>query len=261
MTAKEELIQHFKETHYRTFRCGPIEEGIFVEILVVDHCNLNCAGCDHFASIANPWFMPVEQFKETCILLKEKIPQLQILSIWGGEPLLHPNFLELCQIAQEIFPNKVQCGTNGILLQSYTDGQLDKLAETNCEVNLAVYLMENFDHQAVLKRLQDHKVKCNYTQNRLHFGVPIVNIEGTEDPLQFYDCAKAILPDFTIKNYKMYKCPFSCCVHHITDCNPDIIIPEEENDYLDIRTMTLEDIYHFTFEPNNTCKYLSLIHI
>lgn len=257
MATKEELVQYFKENHYRTFRCGPIEEGIFVEIMVVDHCNLNCAGCDHFSSIANPHFMSVEEFKETCLLLKEKIPQLKIVSLWGGEPLLHPQFLELCKIANEIFPNLVQCGTNGLLLQNYSDEQLDELAFTNTEVNLATYLLEGFNHEILVKRLKEHNVRINYSQNRLHFGIPIVNTQGTENPNQFYKCAKAILPDFTIRDYKMYKCPFACCSHRITDCNPNIIIPEDESDYLDIRTMTLDDIYKFTFEPNNICKYCS----
>lgn len=257
MPTKEELVQYFKEHHYRTFRCGPVEEGIFVEIMVVDHCNLNCAGCDHFSSIANPHFMSVEEFKKTCLLLKEKIPQLKIFSLWGGEPLLHPQFIELCRIANEIFPNLAQCGTNGLLLQKYSDEQLDELAATNVEVNLATYLIEGFDHETLVKRLQDHNIKINYSQNRMHFGIPIVNPQGTEDPNQFYKCAKAILPDFTIRDYKMYKCPFACCSHRITDCNPDIVIPEEANDYLDIRTMTLNDIYKFTFEPNNACKYCS----
>lgn len=257
MATKEELIQYFKEHHYRTFRCGPVEEGIFVEIMVVDHCNLNCAGCDHFSSIANPRFMPIEEFKETCLLLKEKIPQLKIFSLWGGEPFLHPQFIELCRIANEVFPNLVQCGTNGLLLQNYSDEQLDELASTNVEVNLATYLLEGFDHETLVKRLQGHGIKTNYSQNRMHFGIPIVNPQGTEDSNQFYKCAKAILPDFTIRDYKMYKCPFACCSHRITDCNPNIIIPEEANDYLDIRTMTLDDIYKFTFEPNNACKYCS----
>ena len=38
--------------------------GVIVEIPIVYHCNLNCAGCDHFASIAPSYIMPVEVFKK-----------------------------------------------------------------------------------------------------------------------------------------------------------------------------------------------------
>lgn len=46
-------------------------------MLVVDHCNLNCAGCDHFSPMAKERFCSVEVFEDSMRILKEKIPQLK----------------------------------------------------------------------------------------------------------------------------------------------------------------------------------------
>ena len=38
-------------------------DGYELEIHVVDHCNLNCAGCNHFTPLAKPFFIEVKDFE------------------------------------------------------------------------------------------------------------------------------------------------------------------------------------------------------
>jgi len=46
-----------------------VYKGITVEMHIVNHCNLNCAGCNHFSPLAEPWFIEIEDFKNQIIVL------------------------------------------------------------------------------------------------------------------------------------------------------------------------------------------------
>lgn len=69
---------------------------------------------------------------------------------------------------------------------------------------------------------------------RFVFESDLVNIEGKENgENNFFSCSKHKLPCFTIKNKKIYICPFSAHIEHF--CNRfDIDIPEHPSDYLDL---------------------------
>ena len=72
---------------------------------VVDHCNLNCVSCNHFAPLAKPWFITKESLSNSLNLVKENIPNVKNLILLGGEPTLHPELLDLCKIDREILPD------------------------------------------------------------------------------------------------------------------------------------------------------------
>ncbi len=35
----------------------------YLETHIVDHCNLKCRGCTHFAPLADPYFKSIEEFE------------------------------------------------------------------------------------------------------------------------------------------------------------------------------------------------------
>ena len=65
----------------------------YIEHHIVDHCNLNCAGCSHFSPLARPWIEDFEtfklDFKQLYNITKGDIHTIRLM---GGEPLLHPLF-------------------------------------------------------------------------------------------------------------------------------------------------------------------------
>ena len=96
-----------------------VHEGFELEIHVVDHCNLKCAGCNHFAPLADPYFIDRDHFNNQLKMVKEKLPSIQRLILLGGEPCLHPDLSLLCADARSIFPTiDIQVLTNGSLLDS-----------------------------------------------------------------------------------------------------------------------------------------------
>ena len=71
---------------------------------------------------------------------------------------------------------------------------------------------------------------------------------------QFFHCGNHQLPCIQIKDYKLYLCPFAAYVDNYSK-KFNIDIPKDETDYLDIRTMTLEDLHNFCFSPKHICNY------
>ena len=40
----------------------PLSKRFEIEIQIVDHCNLKCDNCNHFANLAKEWYMSIEEF-------------------------------------------------------------------------------------------------------------------------------------------------------------------------------------------------------
>ena len=89
-----------------------------IDIPVVNHCNLNCKCCDHFAPLADPCFADVQQYDKLMSRLFQIMHGRKIyrINLMGGEPLLHPQLGQFCEITRKFFPDTHICVvTNGIL--------------------------------------------------------------------------------------------------------------------------------------------------
>jgi organic radical activating enzyme len=102
-----------------------------IDVPVVNHCNLNCAFCDHFSPLAKPYFLDIETYKNVLNRLKMILNGKKIyrFNLMGGEPLLHPQLLELCEFIKEQFTTSdIFITTNGILLNEFKwKKELDRL--------------------------------------------------------------------------------------------------------------------------------------
>lgn len=89
------------------------------EFHLVEHCNLKCAGCTHFSSIAKKEFLDVESFEKDIVRLSELTGgNARYINLLGGEPLLHPQVCRFMELSRKAFPNTLlRIVTNGILLK------------------------------------------------------------------------------------------------------------------------------------------------
>ncbi|MGF6375090.1 glycosyltransferase involved in cell wall biosynthesis [Clostridiales Family XIII bacterium PM5-7] len=251
---KEELLEMLEGEFWRN-KYGDIHNGFDLEIIVSSGCNLGCRGCDHFSPIANEWFVDVGTLKEELLMLKERLPMIKNVFLIGGEPLLHPNFVDVACLTRDIFPNSdVITYTNGLLMNSFSEEDYITFSEKRISFIMTRYQV-GFDYEKASANLDKYKINNNYTHTKLIFGGYTVNPEGTEDQTQFYTCTKTQTPVLSLKEGKIYKCPFSCCSGNITNIHEKIVIPETENDYLDIREITIERLDAFCHTPNDRCKY------
>ncbi len=115
---------------------------------VVRHCNLRCMGCNHFAPFAEPGSMSLDSFRSSLEILARHVRAYR-LKLTGGEPLLHPQLVEMLVAAKEssIAP-VVQVGTNGVLLDSQPDAfweavdSVDLTRYPDIDLNIGALMMK-----------------------------------------------------------------------------------------------------------------------
>jgi hypothetical protein len=85
--------------------------GGVIQVKVTTYCDLDCKNCSVAVGIARKlkrqWNMPVEAYREALKSLKG-FPG--VVGLFGGNPCLHPQFEDLCQILEDEFPDKDQRG-------------------------------------------------------------------------------------------------------------------------------------------------------
>lgn len=92
-----------------------------LEAHVVDHCNLTCADCCSLSPLLPRWRVTLAAFTRD---LSYAVPILQprVFKLVGGEPLLHPEIVELAAIARRLqVAPVISLTTNGFLLSRMPD--------------------------------------------------------------------------------------------------------------------------------------------
>jgi organic radical activating enzyme len=86
------------------------------EVNVVDHCNLRCRACAHLSPVLPKHFVDVDALSSDLTTLSRSY-HAQVLRILGGEPLLHPDLVDIVAVARRSgIANKIEIATNGLLL-------------------------------------------------------------------------------------------------------------------------------------------------
>lgn len=91
-----------------------IEYGRFrnVYLYITEDCQLRCGHCYMGERLERGNYMPVEEVYRTLTVWRKMGGSK--LSILGGEPTLHPNFIEICRQAKQLGYEKVILNTNGL---------------------------------------------------------------------------------------------------------------------------------------------------
>lgn len=88
-----------------------IWRGRVLQIKITSACDLDCKNCSVGVGLARKlkkmFTMPPEEFRRACKSLKG-FPG--VIGVFGGNPCIHPQFEEICQIFREEIPNKEQRG-------------------------------------------------------------------------------------------------------------------------------------------------------
>lgn len=104
----------------------PVQKLHGVRMWVTEGCNASCHFCLN-ANARSKSSMELDQFQQLCLYFKQN--QFDKIAIMGGEPTIHPHFLQIMEIAQEHFKS-VYLFTNAIeerLLIQYTPREYDAI--------------------------------------------------------------------------------------------------------------------------------------
>lgn len=76
--------------------------GGVIQIHITRACNLACCGCTQGSNLAGrPTFMTPEQFERACLSLAD---HWGVVGVFGGNPCVHPQFPQLCEILRRHIP-------------------------------------------------------------------------------------------------------------------------------------------------------------
>lgn len=229
-----------------------------IELQIVNHCNLNCKSCSHFAPLADKWFLDPDQLEHSL----SQIPSSTLnffdsFHILGGEPLLHPDLIKIIQIVRKYYIKDIQILTNGILLTSMSK-ELFKECRKN-KIQFFISLYKNVDSKKIENFVYNNGINANVYKNNTHdltFVRNKIDISGSQNIHEsFINCYYG---DFSEKclqlvDTKLYYCAM-CAYIDIFNKKAKTNIKCDE--YLDLTNTSIYDIYDFI---NNTqlkfCAY------
>jgi SAM-dependent methyltransferase len=100
----------------------------YYDTYIANDCNLKCVQCCHFSPFRTN--RPSKEFLISSYEAWSKRIEPEVITVGGGEPLLHPDFLEVILAMRHYFPNPlIQIVTNGLLLSKLSDDTLKQLRD------------------------------------------------------------------------------------------------------------------------------------
>ena len=142
-------------------------------IFITNICNLKCLGCMQSCDRKNenPYFVNIEELKEQLLHLQNKVLTInnrnpKSFNLTGGEPLLHPQFFEICRLIRQLFPDfYINVCSNGLLLNKLSDNKLIELAQLNIKFQISYYpdlkLLNYYDIINILSKIDKIKTDEN----------------------------------------------------------------------------------------------------
>ncbi len=144
------------------------------QLIVTRRCNLSCGYCTEFDNHSDP--VPIELLKERI----DAIHRLRVVntSLLGGEPLMHPNIVEIVKYANR--QNQVSITTNGFLLTEKLIKKLNEAGLSNLQISIDVLETDRTGY--IQKSLQKLLPKLELLQKHANFDVHanIVLCESTK---------------------------------------------------------------------------------
>lgn len=240
---------------YKKFISKPCLEVLVVNI--VDHCNLKCKGCDHFACIAEPYFVPYETIKADLEQMSKILKGSHIirLVIEGGEALLHPDLLNIVKVARACFPDiHIRLVSNGVFLKKQQDEFWRVFRENNIGIWVTRYPI-NLDFEGMEARALAEKVEFKFWRES-KMCKKVVDLNGENDPVErFANCYLSNYGNFLMEG-KFYGCPFSCQSYRIFNKAFRTNLIMNESDYLDIyKVNDMQELFDFAAKPKFYCRY------
>ncbi len=197
-----------------TISNNKIDTGRYCEINVVDHCNLSCRGCTHLSPTVPKYITDPEKiYKDLSILSKSYIPRG--VKLVGGEPLLHPNIIQVIEAVRASGITKfVKIVTNGHLLSRASDLFWEKIDA----IEISLYASKPIEPETLKtlkQKAQDSKtILESFCWDEFRESYSELGTENTELIQKIYStCAVAhIWRCHTVSEGYLYKCPQSVLI-------------------------------------------------
>lgn len=230
------------------------------EVQVAEHCNLNCRDCLHFSPLAEKEFLDIDEYQRDCAQLSKLFDaEAEYIYLVGGEPLLHPNLIEIMRITREAFSyGRIAIITNGILLPSLGESFWTACKEYRIEILPTKYPI-SLDYSGIEEQIKQKDVMCHPFADAMPYMLRTpLSLKG-DQPVEetFYSCNHSN-NCVTLRHGKLYTCEIAAHAHHLKKYfNLDISLSQRNG--VDIYTVqSAEELMEKLTRPIPFCRYCRL---
>jgi MoaA/NifB/PqqE/SkfB family radical SAM enzyme len=236
-----------------------------LSVHLVDHCNLNCIGCDNFSCIADEKYHSVLSLENDFKRIYELADGcIEAISLLGGEPLLHPELIAILNIAGNYFSqSNLRLVTNGILLSKQENIFWETCKNNNIKVMITKYPID-LPFKEIEKKAKMHGTILEYYGNtgtklkQMH-KMPL-NLEGTEDKQKSFKLCYKSNTCIMLDEGKIYTCatiPYIKYFNKQFGTNLEV----STEDYVDIYDVkNIDEVFDFLCKPMPFCRYCNTKH-
>lgn len=237
---------------------------MYFETHIVDHCNLNCAGCAHFSPLVKEKrFKDLNEFKiELQRLLDVFGDDVVEFNLLGGETLLHPQVEEFISSARNILGNDVliDLTTNGLLMKSKGEEFYNLLNSLKIRVKFTDYGLD-------IDKTFVEKINDILVTNQTHMFNISLNLNGTQNAELMYYLCPANWKDWhgnvfggciLLKNGCLYNCAVAAYANDFERYFKFKFDESLDKMAINIFTHTKEEIMAFLTHPHEFCKYCNI---
>jgi MoaA/NifB/PqqE/SkfB family radical SAM enzyme len=228
----------------------------YLEISVVDHCNLNCKYCANFSPLAQKTYLDIIDYEKDCRKLSEiSMNNVETIRLLGGEPLLHDKLEEIIFITRKYFSqSRIELVTNGLLLLKMNDDFWRSCSDNTIIVSISHYPIK-INYKAIQKTASRFKVTVSYSKFAQPMFKWVLDIDGKQNSNESYlKCHRSNIC-VTLRNGKIYPCSMIPYVRYFNRYfNKELL--ENEQDSFDLyQTNCFDEILLFLSKAVPFCKY------
>ncbi len=227
---------------------------------IVNHCNLRCQSCDHFACIADAHLVSLDSIRHDLNRLGEILqsPPKRI-GVMGGEPLLHPDLVEILRMTREAFAeSKIDLTTNGILLLQQKQEFWDCCRQNRITISATRYQIAT-DYDKIQQVAEEQGVDFQFYGSsgeslKYSYKKPMDLVGKQNVKTAFAYCTQANRCVFLMEG-KFYPCTVAGCIGHFNKkFGTDLQISDQ--DYLVLDEIQSErELLEFFARPIPFCRY------
>ena len=231
---------------------------------IVDHCDLNCAGCDHGAPLATPWCVTPTQLQTDLTVLANTV-RVDDVVLYGGEPLLHSQLPLLMTTVLQVCPHTALfIRTNGVKLKQWLANTAftTALRVTSARLQVTEYpctagLIEQVNAQYPCLAEPSSRM-CEETQTatkdkmyRLALHTPGDTWRSAAAQRKRCYCLCREVNSIRVRAGKAYPCPVTMC----TSIAFNQFLPDAPDVGIPVATATAEQLQTLCTSPSAMCAW------
>lgn len=222
----------------------------FIELHIVDNCNLKCKGCTSFSNISKqPNFIDTRMLAIRLQHLRELFT-IKNIRLLGGEPLLHPDITNVLKaVRQGLSHSHIELVTNGLLLNKMSKDFFETCNKNNIKIIVSQYpILKNKDE--LEKIFLSFKVNYEFFPIIFTFSANLNPAGNSNKEESFKNCRYKRYK--TLKEDDIYICPICAYIDKYNEYfNKNIPVGKGINIY----TNSKKQIFNYLKNPEETCKY------